>query len=110
MSIEDTNVERLFVEIDSLRKKVIEETSVDEEELQKEFEYLYSKYPVLFSKICSDKSEECYTKIVQMLNFVFQIQKGNISQHKASEEIGTELAEEYIYSKIPGFDRQKHLK
>jgi hypothetical protein len=77
------------------------------ETLKTRFEYLNS-FPSLFEKIL--ENYENYTLCIKMIDAIEEIQNGNISEHDASEKIGTSLAEKYVYSKIPGFDKEKDLK
>jgi hypothetical protein len=75
--------------------------------LRKRFPYLYS-FPALFDKIFADSDN--LTFCMKMIDTIEEIQKGKISEHDASEKIGTSLAEKYVYTKIPGFDKNKDLK
>jgi hypothetical protein len=79
----------------------------DKNTLREKFQYLNS-FPALFDKIFADSDN--YTFCMKMIDTIEEIQKGNISEHDASEKIGTSLAEKYVYTKIPGFDKNKDLK
>ena len=108
-NIHDTDCQKVLDEINALREKV-KNNSHTEDELKIEHSYLFENFEILFGKICKDPSDVSYNRIISMINYVYHIQKGDISQHKASEEIGTELAVEYIYSKLPDFNPEKDLK
>lgn len=108
MSIHKTDCKKILKEITEMRDFLTSEAS-SESTLKQKFSYLNKNYPAIFSKILSDQSEETYNKCVFMIESVLKVQSGNITQEKASEIVGTDLAEEYVYSKIEGFDRDKHL-
>jgi hypothetical protein len=78
-----------------------------EDILRERFQYLNS-FPALFNKIFADSDN--FTFCMKMIDTIEDIQKGKISEHDASEKIGTSLAEKYVYTKIPGFDKKKDLR
>lgn len=107
--IYETNCIKLMDEIDNLRNDMILH-KYEEIVMQNKYKYLYINYETLFSKIYKDQSYDTYRRIKDMIQQIINIQKGKITEVKASEQVGTELAEKYVYSVLPGFDKSKHLK
>jgi hypothetical protein len=95
-------------EIYAIKNKTPMDITEDEDKssLKSKFSYL-SSFPALFDKIFADSDN--YSFCMKMIDTIEEIQKGNISEHDASEEIGTSLAEKYVYTKIPDFDKNKDL-
>lgn len=100
-NINDTNVKLIYSELHSLINDNLFLSSSDEL-LQKRLPNIYSTSPTLFKMICSNKDKifnndkSFFDKIHLMLFNIFQIQTNKITQHKASEIIGTNLAQEFI--------------
>lgn len=111
-AIKDTDCDKLISQINDLRQDIISQKSLayTEEQLQERYEYLYSHYPILYAKISKDTSDFSYNRIVKMVYYILKIQNGQLSQQSASEDIGTELAKEYVYPIIPNFDPNTDLK
>jgi hypothetical protein len=113
-TINETDCDKLISQINNLRQDIINASQNDitktEEQLQEQYEYLYTHYPVLYAKISKDTSDFSYNRIINMVCYIFKIQQGQLSQQTASEELGTELAKEYVYPVIPDFNPNNDLK
>jgi hypothetical protein len=100
-NIHDTNVKLIYSELQSLINDTLFLSSSDEL-LQQRLPHIYTTSPTLFKMISSNKDKifnndkSFFDKIHLMLFNIFQIQSNNITQHKASEIIGTNLAQEFI--------------
>jgi hypothetical protein len=100
------------INTDLLRQQLLDISNIKEQDKEQEigtrFEYLKNSFPSLYEKISQDS--ENYTLCIKMIDAIEEIQNGKISEHDASERIGTNLAEKYVYTKIPGFNKDKDLK
>lgn len=95
MNIHKTNPELLKTEIKNLRDKL--EKNVADYILEKTCPHLFKTSPTLFKMIVKNyKDPNLDVKIDQMLELILKIQNKTLSQHEASEIIGTNLAKEYI--------------
>ena len=104
-----TNIdyEQILSEASSMRQDIL--NGIQKEELETKYKYLFT-LPALFGSIIKDPSIERFENIKKMADMAKKVQNKTLTQFEASEQVGTALAEEYIYSVIPNFDKNKDLK
>lgn len=112
-NIHDTNIKLLDEEIEGMMARIAEimadgsqhdfrESSQVARSLQDQFPHLYVTSKTLFGYLLKNygtsRFDEAFFKKTMslMLGNVKRIQDSNVSQHKASEEVGTHLATTFI--------------
>ena len=98
-NIHDTKVEQIKQQVYDL----IEDCQKDnQEDLESKYNYLYSTSKTLFNFVIKESRKSTFNKSVfdknlkEMLKHIVLIQKEEISQNTASENIGKLLAKQYI--------------
>lgn len=103
-NIHDTNIYVIKTQVDDMIKDILENNIKDKDILESKYDRLFNTSKTLFNRIYKDTTQNSFDKdsfyknLNHMLKLIFKIQKSEISQHKASEEIGTSLAKQYIPS------------
>ncbi len=93
-NIGDTDVKLVKKQAIGMLKDV-KEKLLDESQFKRKYSVLYKTSKGLFDMILHSKNFD-EQKLDKMLELVLKIQSGEMSQNKASEEIGYSLAHEYI--------------
>jgi hypothetical protein len=100
-NIHNTKVDTIKTQLYSLIND-IKNGEEDTEQLEIKYNYLYSTSKTLFNFVCKEVKKSVFdkkqfdTNIEQMLNHILKIQKSEISQNDASENIGKLLAKQFI--------------
>lgn len=107
-NIHDTKVEKIKTEVHNLLQDIQSEhisTTIPihlQDKLETKYNYLYSTSKTLFNFICKEAIKPTFNKfqfnnnIDNMLKNIVKIQKDEISQNTASENIGKLLATQFI--------------
>lgn len=100
-NIHDTKVDKIKNEVSNIINDITNGEK-DIEKLETKYNYLYSTSKTLFNFICKQvkkpefNKEQFNTNLEQMLNHILKIQREEISQNDASENIGKLLAKQFI--------------
>lgn len=108
---QDQDLEKLKRELDNLDNiwKNVNEMityltkgrgSKDDETVAKKFEWLQTYYPRLYSSIYLDQGNFDTSKLRYMINQRKRILQNEITEHQASVDVGENLADQYLYSKV----------
>jgi hypothetical protein len=105
-NIHDTKVEKIKKEVHDLLQDIQrEETNISthlQNKLETKYHYLYSTSKTLFNFICKEAIKPTFNKsqfntnLDNMLKHIIKIQKEEISQNTASENVGKLLATQFI--------------
>jgi hypothetical protein len=107
-NIHDTKVEKIKKEVYNLLQDIQEEfieTNISthlQDKLETKYHYLHSTSKTLFNFICKEAIKPTFNKsqfninLDNMLKHIIKIQKEEISQNTASENIGKLLATQFI--------------
>lgn len=100
-NIHDTKVEKIKTQVYNLMDD-IKNGEKDSEKLEDKYSYLFSTSKTLFNLVCKEAKNHNFNKqqfdknLEQMLNHILKIQKDELSQNDASENIGKLLAKQFI--------------
>jgi len=100
-NIHNTKVDKIKTQVAGLITD-IKNGQHDTEQLEAKYSYLYSTSKTLFTFVCKEVTKTSFNKqqfdrnLEQMLVHIIKIQKDEISQNNASENIGTLLAKQFI--------------
>ena len=101
-NIHDTKVDKIKEQVYNLINELNNNADTDTEILQEKYNYLYTTSKTLFNFIIKEHNKQGFDKtlfdrnINQMLSHITRIQKDEISQNNASENIGKLLAKQFI--------------
>lgn len=99
-NIHDTKVDKIKQQVYALIEEY--KTNKDEEHLESKYSYLFSTSKTLFNFVIKESSKPSFNKTIfdrnltEMLKHIVLIQKDEISQNTASENIGKLLANQFI--------------
>lgn len=99
-NIHDTKVDKIKTQVYGLLNDI--QNGNDTEQLEEKYNYLYSTSKTLFTFVSKEIKKPSFNKqqfdknLDQMLNHILKIQKDELSQNKASENIGKLLAKQFI--------------
>jgi hypothetical protein len=99
-NIHDTKVDKIKTQVYGLITDI--QAGNDIEELKNKYNYLYSTSKTLFTFVSNEIKKSFFNKqqfdrnLDQMLNHIMKIQKDELSQNEASENIGKLLAKQFI--------------
>ena len=99
-NIHDTKVDSIKQQVYNLLEEY--KTNKNTEELESKYSYLYSTSKTLFNFVIKESSIPGFNKtlfdrnLTEMLKHIVLIQKDEISQNTASENIGKLLATQFI--------------
>jgi hypothetical protein len=120
-NINNTNVYKLKDEITNFANELVEMIKIGQNPinnkfvLQNKYSYLHNTSKTLFDFILNNYASGNVNvnfmnkTITYMLNSILSIQKGEISKTKASEQIGSILADEYIPENIRDRENEKKV-
>lgn len=120
-NINNTNVYKLKDEITNFANELVEMIKIGQNPinnkfvLQNKYSYLHNTSKTLFDFILNNYASGNVNvnfmnkTITYMLNSIVSIQKGEISKTKASEQIGSILADEYIPENIRDRENEKKV-
>lgn len=101
-NIHDTKIDMIKRDVDLLIKDLSSDIFYDLDYLKNKYHYLFTTSSTLFNLITNNVNKKNFNKdlfyknIDEMLKYISLIQKNEITQHNASENIGTLLAEQFI--------------
>jgi hypothetical protein len=99
-NIHDTKVDKIKTQVYGLLNDI--QNGNDTEQLEEKYNYLYSTSKTLFTFVSKEIKKPSFNKqqfdknLDQMLNHILKIQKDELSQNEASENIGKLLAKQFI--------------
>lgn len=99
-NIHDTKVDKIKMQVYGLVTDI--QNGNDTEQLKDKYNYLYSTSKTLFTFVSKEIQKPSFNKqqfdknLEQMLNHILKIQKDELSQNEASENIGKLLAKQFI--------------
>lgn len=94
--VKDTNIEVLRLQI---RGILVDRRRASVEELRKRYFYTALNFPTLFDEAYKTRDTGSFLeKLEKMLVLIAGVQHKHLSQRQASEAIGNELAEEYVFT------------
>jgi hypothetical protein len=105
-NIHDTNIYIVKTQVDEMINDMLVNKITDEECLKEKYQRLYEISKTLFSFIHKNITNKKFDKssfeknLNEMLKLIFKIQKEEITQDKASELVGSSLAQQYIPESI----------
>lgn len=70
------------------------------------FYYIHQKYPTLFFTIIENPSTFPISRLNEMLNLKKQIESNNITNEKASIDLGQKYYDEFVKEKIKNLDKK----
>lgn len=97
-NIHDTKTELIKEQV----SQMILDNSLSKNDLEKKYAELFNTSPSLFKFVLKEikndnfNKEEFFTNLNKMLDLINKIQKSEVTQHTASEEIGTIFAKKYF--------------
>jgi len=97
-NIHNTKISLIKEQVDAM----ILDNCLSKNELEKKYSELFKTSPSLFKFVFKEikndnfNKEEFYTNLNKMLDLINKIQKSEVTQHTASEEIGTIFAKKYF--------------
>lgn len=100
-NIHDTNVNKIKQQVHNLITD-INNGEKDTDILESKYNYLYSTSKTLFNFVIKETTKSTFNKqqfdknLEFMLDNITKIQNSELSQHKASENIGKLLAKQFI--------------
>jgi hypothetical protein len=100
-NIHDTKVDKIKTQVYGLLND-IQNGNNNTEELEEKYNYLYSTSKTLFTFVSKEIKKPSFNKqqfdknLDHMLNHILKIQKDELSQNEASENIGRLLAKQFI--------------
>jgi uncharacterized protein YutD len=99
-NIHNTKVDKIKQQVYNLLEEY--KTNKNTEELESKYSYLYSTSKTLFNFVIKESSKSGFNKtlfdnnLTEMLKHIILIQKDEMSQNTASENIGKLLATQFI--------------
>ena len=74
--------------------------------MMEKFYYIHQKYPTLFFTIIENPSTFPISRLNEMLNLKKQIESNNITNEKASIDLGQKYYDEFVKEKIKNLDKK----
>ena len=99
-NIHDTKVDKIKTQVYGLLNDI--QNGNDITQLEEKYNYLYSTSKTLFTFVSKEIKKPSFNKqqfdknLDHMLNHILKIQKDELSQNEASENIGKLLAKQFI--------------
>ena len=99
-NIHDTKVDKIKTQVYGLLNDI--QNGNDITQLEEKYNYLYSTSKTLFTFVSKEIKKPSFNKqqfdknLDHMLNHIIKIQKDELSQNEASENIGKLLAKQFI--------------
>jgi bacterioferritin (cytochrome b1) len=101
-NIHDTKTALIKEQVESMIQSMIQDNCLSKNELENKYSELFKTSPSLFKFVLKEikndnfNKEEFFTNLNKMLDLINKIQKSEVTQHTASEEIGTIFAKKYF--------------
>jgi len=114
-NIHNTKTDIIKRDISNLIYELRNSKTINVENLEKKYNYLYNTSSSLFKMIVKDVKTPNFNldlfqkKLYTMLDYILKIQESKISQDTASKEIGLLLGKEYIPKELYKEDDYKKL-
>lgn len=105
-NIHDTNVQSIREEINNMIDELRNNANNSESYYQTKYTHLYDTSQTLFKMVFTEAQKlnfdhwSFFSKLNPMLDLILKIQNSEISQYKASENIGLLLGKEFIPSNL----------
>jgi FKBP-type peptidyl-prolyl cis-trans isomerase (trigger factor) len=105
-NIHDTRVELIRSEINNFINDLQTSAVQNDSHYQEKYSNLYSTSQTLFKMVLTEAKKpnfnhwSFFAKLNPMLDLILKIQKSEISQYKASENVGVLLGQEFIPSNL----------